>query len=442
PLFDSLSGREMNYILFRQPMFWAGLVLMIFLGSLVSGLYPAFVLSSHKPIGVLRGRLRASVQGLSLRKGLVILQFVASIALIIGTFVVYRQVTFLQNQSLGVDIDQTLVIKSPDIVDSTYRSKYEVFKNKILQYAEVSNVCSSTEVPGSQPLWNAGGIRRLSQGEDEATQFRVIMMDADFIPAYGLEVYAGRAFSKDIPNEEKNVMLNEAGCKWIGFEKPEDAIDDEIFFWGDTFRIVGVLKNYGQESLKKAYDPMVFRYEPSVRSYYSLKFNSSNVKASVAKFENDWKEIFEGNPFEFFFLDEHYNDQYKADRQFGSIFGIFSGLAIFIACLGLFGLSSLTVTQRTKEIGIRKVLGASGGNIVGLMSREYIILMGIAMAVAIPVAWRSMEIWLQGFANKILLNWWIFVIPCIVVMAIAFLAISFHTLKAAATDPVETLRYE
>ncbi len=442
PAFSKISGRELHYFIFHQPVFWIGLVLMIITGSLLTGLYPAFILSGFKPISVLKGRSKNTSQGIQLRKGLVVLQFTVSIALITGTFVVYRQVRFLQNQSLGININQTLVINSPGITDSTYQQKYQVFKHRLLKYPEVASVTASTEVPGRQPGWNAGGIRLLSQSDKESKQYRVIMMDGDFIPAYGLKTIAGRAFSDDKTGEDKNVMMNEAASKLMGFNKPEDALNEQIFFWGDTFNIVGVVKNYGQESLKKSYDPMIFRYSDAPGGYYSIKFNTSKVKNSMAAFRKDWDEIFPGNPYDYFFLDDRYNAQYKADEQFGTVFGIFSSLAIFIACLGLIGLTSLSVMQRTKEIGIRKVMGAGVSSIVSLMSKEYFVLLGISVFLSIPAAGWAMSRWLQAFAHRITLSWWVFAIPCLVVLLIAFLAVSYHTLKAATTDPVKTLRYE
>jgi putative ABC transport system permease protein len=228
----------------------------------------------------------------------------------------------------------------------------------------------------------------------------------------------------------------------MGFTNPELAINDQIFFWGDTFKIVGVVKNYHQESLKKAYEPLIFRYDRAPGGYYSVKFNANNVHESIARFEEEWKAMFPGNPFIHFFLDDHYNQQYQADQQFGKVFGIFSTLAIFIACLGLFGLSSLTAIQRTKEIGVRKVLGASVTSILGLVSKDYIILMVCSIVLAVPVAWWIMTGWLESFANRINLSWWIFVIPSLVVIVIALLTIGIHTLKAARTNPVKSLRYE
>ena len=443
PWFSELTGRQLDFLLFRQPVFWLWTLLLILGGALLSGLYPAFVLSGYKPVEVLKGRFKNTNQGVYFRKGMVITQFIASITLIVGTFTVYQQLSFMRDQKLGVDVEQTLVIRSPNIIaDSIYSTTFTGFKAKIGQYSEVSAVTAASSVPGSSPNWNAGGIRRLSQREDEANQYRVIMMDHDFIPSFGLEMAAGRAFSAQVKNEFRSVILNESASKLMGFQKPEDAIDDQIHFWGDTFRIVGVVKNYRQESVKKSFEPLIFRYNDAPGGLYSVKFNTSNVKESVARFEKDWKEFFPGNPFNYFFLDEHYNIQYKADRQFGKVFGVFSVLAIFIACLGLFGLSSLTALQRTKEIGVRKVLGASVGSILTLVSKDYLVLMGAAIVFATPLTWWIMNNWLQGFASRIDLSWWIFAVPSMLVILIALFTVSIHTLKAARTNPVKSLRYE
>jgi putative ABC transport system permease protein len=442
PWFSDITGREIGYLLFRQNMFWVWMILLILGGSILSGLYPAFVLSGFKPVEVLKGRFKNSNQGVFFRKGMVVIQFMASIALIVGTYTVFSQLSFMRNQKLGIDINQTMVLRSPNVTDSTYRNKFEVFKNKLTQYPEVSSVCASTSIPGASPDWNAGGIRRLSQREDEQKQYRVIMMDHDFVGSYGLDVVTGRTFSSEVPNEQNNVMLNESAARHMGFEKFEDAIDDQINFWGDTFRIVGVLKNYRQESLKKEFEPLIFRYNSAPGGFYSIKFNTADVKESMARFENDWKELFPGNPFNYFFLDEHYNKQYQADQQFGKVFGLFSALAIFIACLGLFGLSSLTAIQRTKEIGVRKVLGASVSSILTLISRDYLLLMGVAILLATPLTWWIMNNWLQEFASRISLTWWIFALPSLMVILVALLTVSIHTLKAAHTNPSKALRYE
>ena len=442
PWFSELTGRDLGYQLFQQLVFWFVLAGLILSGALMSGLYPAFVLSSFRPVEVLKGKFKNSNQGVWLRKGMVVTQFIASITLMVGTFTVYRQISFMRNQKLGISIEQTVVMKSPSVTDSTYTQKFQVFKQKISQYAEVVSVSASSSVPGSQPEWNAGGIRRLSQREDEQNQYRIIMTDGSFIKGFGLEMITGRAFSDEVVNERKNVLLNESASRLMGFKKPEDAINDQIYFWGDTFKIVGVMKDYHQESLKKAFDALIFRYDEAPDGYYSVKFNTSQVKESMATFETVWKEIFPGNPFHYFFLDDHYNKQYQADQQFGNIFSIFSGLAIFIACLGLFGLSSLTALQRTKEIGIRKVLGASLFGLLRLISKDYIVLIGVSIVLSVPLAAWIMNSWLQDFATRIPLSWWIFALPSLAVIVIALVTVSVHTLKAAMTDPVKSLRYE
>jgi len=442
PYFANLTGRPLGYEMFYQNNFWLGCAALIVGGALLSGIYPALVLSAYKPVEVLKGRFKNTHQGVFFRKGMVVLQFLASIMLIVGTYTVYNQIDFMRDQELGVDINQTLVVRAPNVVDSTFRNTLQVFKNKILQYPEVTSITASEEVPGSSPNFNAGGIRRITQGEDEGNQYRVLVVDHDFIPAYGLQIIAGRQFSNDVVNERENMLLNETSLGTMGFENPEQALNELVIFWGDTLRIVGVVKNFRQESLKKDFEPLLFLYNKGPQGYLSIKFNTANVQTSLAGFERDMKEFFPGNPFDYFFLDEHYEQQYKADQQFGSVFGIFSGLAIFIACLGLFGLSSLTALQRTKEIGVRKVLGASIQSILALVSREYILLLGIAIVGATPLSWWIMNNWLQAFANRIHLSWWIFALPSLVVVAIALFTVSFHTLKAARANPAQSLRVE
>lgn len=442
PSFSELTGRELGYVLFQEKMFWLWMGSLILAGALLSGLYPAFVLSAFRPVEVLKGRFKNTSKGVLFRKGMVVAQFVASITLIVGTFTVYRQIRYMQEQKLGVNIDQTVVVQSPNIVDSTYSKKFQFLKQQLLQHPEVSAVTAASSVPGRQPGWNAGGIRRLSQREDESNQYRVIMMDHDFIKAYGLEVLEGRGFSGELANENKNVLINESAARLMGFAAIEEAINDDIFFWGDTFRIVGVLKDYHQESLKKAFEPLVFRYNNAPGGFYSIKFNTSDVKRSLAKFEDHWKALFPGNPFIHFFLDEHYNQQYQADQQFGKVFGVFSILAIFIACLGLFGLSSLTAIQRTKEIGVRKVLGATLRSILALMGRDYLLLLVVSIVMSVPLAWWIMEGWLQEFAYRIPLTWWIFAVPSLAVVVIALFTVSLHTYRTARTNPATSLRYE
>jgi putative ABC transport system permease protein len=442
PWFGDLTGRPIGFELFSEPLFWSFIAVLIVIGSILSGLYPAFVLSAYKPVDVLKGRFSKTSQGAMFRKGMVITQFVASITLIVGTYTVYNQIAFMRNQKLGVDIEQTLIVETPAVVDSTYENKYRAFKETLLKYPEVKSFSASSAVPGGPPGWNAGGIRLVQQSPEEQHQYRTIMMDHDFIPSYGLEVLAGRAFSADVADESDNVMLNESAARLMGFKEPQEAINEQIVFWEDTFRIVGVLKNYHQESLKKSVEQLIFRYYDVPWGYYSVKMNVADVSATIRRTESVWKEFYPGSPFTYFFLDDHYNEQYKADQQFGKSFGLFSGLAIFVACLGLFGLSSLMAVQRTKEIGVRKVLGASIGSILALVSKDLLLLICFSIIVAIPVSWYVMSQWLEGFATRVDMTMLTFALPCIAVLTVAVLTISIHTLKAARTNPVTSLRYE
>ncbi len=365
----------------------------------------------------------------------------ASVILVVGTFTVYRQLSFMRDQDLGLNINQTVMIRSPLVIDSTYQSRFAVLKNRYGQLPDIASVSASSVVPG-QAGDNAGGIRRLSQTDEEQNQYRFMYVDADYISSYEMKLVAGRSFSAEVVGEEGNAIFNEAGIRLLGFEKPEDAINESIFFWGDTLRIVGVLKNFHHESVKKAFEPLILRYASAPQGAYSVKISTANVGRSMSNLEDIWNEVFPGNPFNYEFLDEFFNKQYQADQQFGKVFTLFSLLATFIACLGLFGLSSLTAIQRTKEIGVRKVLGASVPRILMLMSKDYLYLLGVSIAAATPLARWIMNGWLEGFATRIPLSWTLFAIPSILVIAVALLTSGVHTLRAANADPVRSLRYE
>jgi putative ABC transport system permease protein len=255
-------------------------------------------------------------------------------------------------------------------------------------------------------------------------------------------VLEGRNFSQEFTNDQSTVLFNESAVEMMGFEDLKAALDQDIFFWGDTFKIVGVVKDYHQESLKADFDPLIFRCLPASRSYYSLKVETNNISETIAHAQAVWDDIFPGNPFEYFFLDDHFNRQYQADLRFGKVFGFFAGLAIFVACLGLFGLSSFMATQRTKEIGVRKVLGASIASILALLSKDFVKLILAACVISIPIAYLILQNWLHNYAFHIDLSWWLFVLPMLAVLFIAIFTVSFQSLKAALANPVDTLRDE
>ena len=443
PFFNDFVGRNVAYTWPDAPFFWLGAVGVFLVGILLSGFYPAWVLASFKPVAVLKGRFSGSEKGNLLRKGLVTFQFLASILLITGTFVVYKQMNFLQSQDLGIAIDQTMVLQSPSFSsDSIYGLRNTLFMDDLNNQSIVQSTATSTAVPGRTPPWNAGGIRLIQQPEAEANQYRVIGADDQFIDYYGVELIAGRKFSRSFGTEESSVIVNESAMKRIGFLDPDSLMREKLYFWGDTFNIVGVVKDYRQESPKQAYDALIFRYFNSPGGYYSIRLNTSNMPSAVQTVQASWEKAFDSKPFDFFFLDDYYNEQYNTEVKFGSIFSLFSGLAMLVAALGLFGLSSFITALRTKEIGVRKVLGASIQNLWILLTTNFLKLVGLAIVLSLPLSYWLLNSWLEDFANRITLSWWLFAVPAIGLIVVAALTVSYHTIKTAFLNPATTLKDE
>jgi len=444
PLFNTLAGKSMDLSMLGTSSFWYTLTLLFVAGTLLSGLYPAFVLSSFKPIAVLKGRLSGTAHGSLLRQSLVIGQFVASVLLMVGTFTVYRQLHYMQRQDLGIQISQTLVLKGPRALDSTYDNKLTGFRTEVLRIPGVSQVSASTEVPGSKVGWNAGGIREVGADQTRSRQYRVIGIDYDFVDAFGLKVIKGRNFSRQFGSDTGSVLFNEAAVKEMGFRRPEEVLNKRIEFWGKQYTIVGIVANHHQESLRQQYDAHIFRFIPDANRFYSVKLtgNRESWPAVIAAVQQQYKSFFPGNPFDYFFLDDHYAEQYKADEQFGQTFGAFAGLAIFVSCLGLLGLASFVTNQRTKEIGIRKVAGAGVGDILALLTRDFLRPILIAFLVAIPLSWYVLEKWLDNYAFRISLTPWMFILPLLLILLVALLTTTTQTLRAATASPVKNLRTE
>lgn len=444
PLFNTLTGKEISFSLLVDGKFWLALAVIFIAGTFLSGMYPAFVLSSFRPIEVLKGKLVKTKHGSLLRQSLVIIQFAASIGLMVGTYSVYRQVQYMQEQDLGVKIDQTLVLRGPSVTDSTYKEKLNAFKTEMLRVSSIDNIAASTDIPGHKISWNAGGIRLVGSDPGKSNQYRVIGIDYDFIDSYGLKVLKGRNFSEEHSTDPSAVLFNEAAIKLMGFNRSEDALNKRIEFWGNTYTIIGVVSNHHQESLREAYDAHIFRLIPDADNYYSIKMRSGNEdwNAIIKTAEASWSRFFPGNPFEYFFLDDHFQEQYKADQQFGKTFGLFAILAIVVACLGLFGLASFVTTQRTKEIGIRKISGASIPNILTLLTKDLLKPIFVAFLIATPVTYYLLKQWLENYAFKIGINAWMFVIPGLVILLIALLTVSIKAVRAATANPVNSLRTE
>ena len=443
PAFQDFVGNPDVVGLPKEPVFWAGLAVLFLAGILLSGFYPATVLSGFKPVTVLKGKFERTGQGNLLRKVLVVLQFFTSVILITGTFVVYNQLDHLRSQDLGIAIDQTLIIESPELgSDSVYVQANDIFKQKLLKEAQFKDITASSSVPGRAPNWNAGGVRMVYQTEGEANQYRIVAMDDHYFDLYQHELAAGRSFDPEKDPSQSAVIVNEAALVTLGIPSAEEAVGQALTFWGDTMTIVGVTKNYHQESPKADYDKLVFKYFKNPQGYYSVKVSTNDMQAALATIEQHWIGSFGEQPFDFFFLDDYYDEQYQAEMRFGSIFGAFSGLAIFVACLGLFGLASYATSLRMKEIGIRKVLGANLRELLLLLSRDFMKLVGLSILISVPVSWYVLDIWLDNFATRVSLHLFQFILPAILVCLLAISTICYHVMKTVRLNPAETLKDE
>ena len=442
PSFNQLMDSRLSFNLLTESNFWIALLILFFLGAFLSGLYPAFVLSSYKPVLVLKGKFSTNKKGILLRKGLVIFQFTASIFLITGTLTVYDQLQFMKSHDLGVNIDQTIVLRAPSVTDSLFATKSNTFKNEVLNLSQVKNFTAATNVPGDEIFW-ANGIRKAEETSDQSKVIYLIGMDDNYIPTFDLEVIAGRNFSKEYGTDDSAVIINENAIHYLGFESAKDALNCKLRLNGKNRPIVGVINNYNQLSLKTATIPLLFLYQPvNNNRFFSIKINSDNPHASIDQLRDKWQEFFPGNPFDYFILDKFYNKQYKNDVKTANAAGIFAILAIIIACLGLFALAALSMLQRTKEIGIRKVLGAGVSNISLILSMEYLKLIILSILIAAPISYFILEKWLENFAYRINIGWEAFVLSAVIITVIAFISISYQLIRTTKVNPIDTLKYE
>ncbi len=423
-----------------------GLVTLVITGVLVSGFYPAFVLSAFKPILVLKGKFSSSRKGILLRKALVIGQFAITISLIIGAFTVYKQMKFVNEQNLGMNISQMLIIRQPQLTswDSTFIDRENTFLEELKQIPNVKGAAFSGRVPGDE-LGRNFNVRRIENPDDKFT-FRNQTISKEYLELYGMKLIAGRHFiTTDYnPDGDKvhNVIINETGAKLLGFKSPEEAINRKILAGSRTFDVIGVIADYHQKSLRFPLEPTLLAPFFSTYSPISVKLTTKDLTSTLASIKKKYNQFLPGNLFDYYFLDDKFNEQYKNDQLFGKLFSRFAIFAILVASLGLLGLSLFATMQRTKEIGVRKVLGASVGNIVLLLSRDFIRLVLLAFIIASPVAWYVMHNWLQDFAYRIQISWWIFLVAGSLAIFIALATISFQAIKAAVANPVKSLRTE
>ena len=458
PPFNSLVGfNVLGWEIWGQWEVWATLIGVLLGGGILAGLYPAFVLSNFIPIEVLRGKFHQSTKGTFLRKTLVVAQFTISIALIAGTFIVYNQFSYMQNQDLGFDAEQNMVISAPIYSDSTMQSKITALKRELMQHPKIGGAALSNEIPGKPVTWN-NMIRRAHEQKEQGVGCKYVSIDHDFFKTFEIDVIAGRDFVKEdasFYNDEANseasrysrVVINRSAAKILGFPEPEMAVNKRMIFELRTERnaeIIGVVEDFHQQSLQNAYEPMVFLYF----NYYNADYitvnvmEGSNMKEIVSDVASTYKDFFPTDLFKYFFVDDYFNRQYQADIKFGTVCLLFSILAIFIAALGLFGLGSHMAIQKTKEISVRKVMGATVGQALAIIPNKLLRLVLLAGAIALPLIYFITGKWLENYAFKIEISLWMFVVPLMVVMIVAALSILAQSLKTALVNPAESLRNE
>jgi len=441
PAFNHLMGEQAAKGFSMSAKYWLLFSGIFISGTLLSGLYPAFVLSGYQPVAVLKGAFKNTSGGLMLRKGLIVLQFGISVVLIAGTIIVFQQVTFMRNQKLGVNINQTLVLDGvQSVTDSVYQDVLQPFKTDLLRNAGIKGMTVSTSVMGKEIYWT-NGFQSIDHKELGGSTVYRIGVDHDFIPQFELKMLAGRNFSKDFKSDSKAAIINDRAIAQFGFKDPQDAIGKKISS-RDTFTVIGVVQSFHHMGLQKPIDPQLITLVPNARRAYSIKLQTNDLQGTLANVKALWTKYFPNDPFNYYFLDDSFNSQYQSDQRFGEMFTLFAFLAILIACFGLIGLSAYNILQRTKEVGIRKILGASIKNVVFILSKDFLVLVIISFVIAAPVSWLVMHHWLQDFAYRITISWWVFGVAGLLAVAIALSTIGYQAIKAALVNPVKSLRSE
>lgn len=434
----------LTHQLYGLPVYLS-LILTLVLGTFISGIYPAFVLSNFKPSESLKGDFGKSAKGRLLRKGLVTFQFALSTALIAGTFLVYEQTSFMRNQDMGIDMDQVITIESPLVtdLDTAFVDRNTQFVNSLLQNPRILNAGSSRNIFGEGSMSRVFNVR--TSPEDEGQMLNRLNASFGFLEVYDVEMLGGRTFRQSDHNRFMNkleaAIINEKAMKQLGFESVEAALNKKLLLFGLEWKIVGVTKDFNYRSLHQSIEPLLIL--PMIGGHtYHAKVEGSNMQETIAYIESTYDDFFPGDLFEYNFMDVRFDAQYRRDEQFGKIFNLFSLLAIGISCLGLFGLAGYTAIQKTKEIGIRKVLGATVSDILQLLSKEFLVLILIANAVTLPLIYLGGIEWLSAYEYQTGIGMLFFVLPLIVVLMISVLIVFSQTLKTAKRSPIVALRQD
>ena len=439
PLFNDLANQTLTLSFTEQPLLVPVLILFVLFVGILTGSYPAFYLSSFKPIAVLKGKFTSGKKSIGLRSGLVVFQFIISIILMVSTTVVYNQLSYIRHKKLGYDKEQVLILSDAGILNK----QQEVFRHQLLTNPGVLSVSNSGYIPAGSTYNNNFFV---STEEDPGRLIKTLRYDVDenYIPTLGIQLQSGRNFSANQGTDSAAVIVNETAA--MAFKWGAKAVDHSISTTDHegkkiTYRVIGVVKDFHFRSLHETISPLVMVLSPDAGTLI-VKLKTNDIPGMISSLKKSWAAFTSEEPLSYSFLEDRFNNTYKAEQNTGTIVGIFAGLTIFVACLGLFGLVTFTAEQRRKEIGIRKVLGASVSGIVSLLSKELLKLVFIAFIIAAPVSWFIMNKWLEDFAYRINISWWIFVLAALLAILITIVTVSFQAIKAAIANPVKSLRTE
>jgi putative ABC transport system permease protein len=441
PYFNQLSGKSILVSRLFRPIMLLSLIMLMLVVGLLAGSYPAFFLSAFQPIDVLKGKLAAGFKRSWLRNALVVFQFFISIVLIIGTVVIYNQLNYIRTKDIGFSRNQVLVINNADAL----RDQATTFRNELLQITGVQNATVTGYLPTNYDRSNDAFFTSTALDPKSAMSMQKWEVDENYIPTLGMKLLQGRNFSPQFPTDSSGIIINEAAAKFLA---TKDILNKKLYNLQDIntkklneYHIIGVIKNFNFSSLRDVITPLALRLGKD-NGNISVRVNTSDIPAVISQIKSKWQLMAFGKPFDYSFMDDQFNNLYAAEQKTGQIIIMFATLAIIIACLGLFGLVTYASEQRTKEIGIRKVLGANVSNIVIMIARDFLKLVVIASLVAFPVAWWAMNKWLQDFYYRVNISWWIFLGAGLLAVIVALVTISFHAIKAAIANPAKSLRTE